>query len=313
MYVTLLMVSPPNEFEIAVVLRTLYTMLSNAFELHVYGEKPLVIERVLRYSRVPARVLRERMHLHTLHEVEQILKEREVVLVDPNEGQSIEVLDCVENPVFAVCYDERILERFRDRFRKVVRVRVLGLDILSYECIAVIYGYAKYVCRYFERGVACRDIDAELLRDAVYIGRKVLESISWFDNNAVLEPSAVVAVVNKALRKRSLRMDLIESMLRIDHIRGSIEQVFRVEVSRIPSLEEVCKLEIVFDGSKLLIPIPFDARCRDVRTLCIDLRVGEGRFCLASRCFEISPRVYHDLERFFARGVDSDSIAKFFE
>ncbi|AEM38961.1 hypothetical protein Pyrfu_1093 [Pyrolobus fumarii 1A] len=253
-------VGPRSSFDVAVVARTLFAGLGDSgWVVSVVGRVPR--SKSIVESRVPVRLAVDRI-LFLGDTLPGQLKEP-VVIVDPARRDGLlpekprSIVVCVSGDCGGI---------------SGVRHGVLGAGDPVYEAIAMIYAYyirgSRPPCAYPRSQPT-----ASLVPKALYLARKLLEAVEWFDNRLLLKPSVVAHAVNKAVMDRGLLVDL-----RGWRLEGELytRQVVELEVYDW-RLRFIGDARVVFDTSNRLVRIE-GVPILDGIEVCLDPE--HGRACI---------------------------------
>ncbi len=253
-----MLVAPRSSFDAAVVARTLYAGLGlEPWRLVVVGRLPR--GKTLVESRLPFRL-----------GVERLVFTREApslgegaVLVEPH-GEPGEPPSGVDTLV--ACLGGCVEPRPRRGYTP------LGTGDPVYETVAAIYALwirgREPPCR-----MPSRSPPPSLVSTYVYVARKLLEAVEWYDNHLMLKPSVVAHTLNKAVSHWGLYVDLVDWSVEAE---AYTRQVVRLEVwdARLRRLGEA---RVVFDTRERLVRVE-GVPLLDGAEFCIDPE--HGRVCI---------------------------------
>ncbi len=270
-------VGPRSSFDVAVIARTLYAGLGlEDWSIVVVGRVPR--GKTLIESRVPLRLGVERL---VFADAAPSLS-RDAVIVEPfgerggGPPRTDEIVVCISS-----CIEPRPQRSYTP----------LGARDPVYEAIAAIY--AMWIRGRAPRcKMPSRKPPASLTSTYVYVARKLLEAVEWYDNHILLKPSIVAHILNKAVSHWGLYIDLIDWRVEAE---AYTRQVIRLEVrdSRLQSLGEA---RVVFDSRERLVKLE-DVPLFEGAEFCLDPE--HGRVCLG-------PSTADCIE---ARGLSEEEVA----
>jgi len=208
--------------------------------------KPRIAD-VIRYSRVPPSILRMVLMELGLSDTKQLLNRVEKFFVLGSEGEEVVELelsvDDLRNTLFVVDWAGVVKSRSMNG-RAVFVKPPIRTGILRYDAVSLLYAVLKHVVRIeplqrCECATKCIEVDIHKL---LYLARKALESSIHLDSCRLLEPHALVSVMNKLLRERGLVGELGEAVIeeRLDGCRQRIS----IDVFDTPRLEFVGRVHI---------------------------------------------------------------------
>jgi hypothetical protein len=210
--------TPPSHFDAAVILRTLYAGLGVDVKWKVYivGLGKRVRLKLVSDSRVPAKVLVERLEMK-----EPNYKNAACVFVVDPKGEPIWNIGF--KPDFIVLdYTSTSFDESKVGSKCVRRVRSLGLPVLTYEAIGVIY--ASLIRPLYISRTRIYDVHYVDARKAVYIARKFAEAMKSFDNYLLFEPNTIVYVLRRVYTEEGLLIDPEEYKVDIDPVKGIVKE-----------------------------------------------------------------------------------------
>jgi len=258
--ITVVIYKPRSSFDVAVLARTLYTGLGpEHWSLVVVGRVPR--SKAIVESRVPVRLALERITF--LPDNVSLNKlEEPVITADPGRR------------------DEPLAEKPRTIIACVgdcpedapARHGVLGSGDPVYETIALLYAYyirgSRPPCK-----LPSRRPPGRMVPKALYLARKLLEAVEWFDNRLLLKPSVVAHSINKAVMEDGLLVDYAGWSLEGE---ASTRQVIRLEVYTW-RLRRLGEARAVFDSSTRLFRVE-GIKPLDGLEVCLDPE--HGRACI---------------------------------
>ncbi len=224
--------SPPDVFDAAVLLRVLYTALgSRGWRAYIIGLGGKQLHRLVVESRVPAQVVRDRVSLTAP------ASHPEPVYVVDNRGEPAWLLETPSTIV--VDYSGFYARGLGDPVR---RVRGAGLPSQTYEAVGVFYEFLVRRRSWVPRGEPW-SVDP---RSGLYLARKSLEALKVFDNFFLLEPSTIVYTLRRVYMREGLLLDPKRYNVDVDPVEGRARQEIEVEAYTRHSLRPRGVIRIVF-------------------------------------------------------------------
>ncbi|RLE57675.1 MAG: hypothetical protein DRJ40_00200 [Thermoprotei archaeon] len=249
-----LLLFPTEDFDVASVLRFLYACVGvEGFDVFVLG--CVDVRRVLRYSRVPVSVLVKRLHVIDESGVREVLGSSRVCgVVDPRSGTRVWSVNRV--PDTLVIDYVGSWSRFRGFCGgEVVLISSLGSSLLTYEGICVLYEF--FVRRGSWSCAPAMDVvPSDLLKQVCYVASKVVEAIEFVDNFYVVAPSTLVSVLRNVYARFGYVLELRETGIKFDHVRGFAVCRYVVDVYRSRDLSYVTTLVMEQRGNELKVYLP---------------------------------------------------------
>lgn len=261
-------INKPRPFEAAVIFRFLYysTGLENT-NVYLTGIKKL--DSFVRYSRVPVKVIKEKIRFER--------PEGNFLIIHP-EGKSLEDYDLKKYSGFVIDFSNSI---------NGDKVKGLGLDMLQYEAISV---FSKIFIKNNEK------IDIEnnnkIEKGTIYFAKKILDGFQFLDNYYFLSPRLIYFCLKNFEKKFKILVDMeeCEIILKHDKLVENIyisfydnkmnliaKDVIKLEdkILRIPLIigktKKTIKLYIDFDKRKIYLNKNFSISKKDANELLKDL------------------------------------------
>ena len=103
--------------------------------------------------------------------------------------------------------------------------------------------------------------DIHTLRGLIYLARKVFEGIIFFENTPIIEPSVLIYVIRKLLKRKGIYAEGAKSLLMLDFRRGQLIEKIYIDLYD-GYFNFLCTIEAEFDGRTLTIEFPQDTMCR---------------------------------------------------
>ncbi len=260
---------PRSSFDVAVIARSLYAGLGESpWSLAVIGRVPR--SKSIVESRVPVRIALERITFLPSNAFLAALEEP-VVIVDASRRDTL----LPRKPrTIIVCLDECPVDHGE-------RHGVLGTGDPVYEAIAILYAYyirgSRPPCK-----LPARKPPRHLIPKVLYLARKLLEAVEWFDNRLLLKPSVVAHTINKAVMDEGLLVDYAGWRLKGE---TSTIQVVELEVYDW-RLRRLGDARAVFDSSTRVFRVE-GIEALDGIEVCLDPE--HGRVCIGpseAECIE---------------------------
>lgn len=230
--------SPPTLFDAAVLLRTLYTGLgASGWCTTLIGLGRRVSSRLVAESRVPVRVLLSNVRLEPpekLAEPAYVVDSRGV----PASG--------LEKPATLVVDYSGVIRRAWGGLLSVSGAR---FPSLTYEAVVTLYEF--FIRR---RGPATIvEPRSEDVRKGIYIARKALEALRFYDNYPLLEPNTLLYALRRIYMGEGFIVDPGDYSIRINPVEGTVREVIEGRAYSRKGLKHVGSITIVFDGYTLKI------------------------------------------------------------
>ena len=230
--------SPPTLFDAAVLLRTLYTGLgASGWCVTLIGLGRRVPSRLAVESRVPVRVLLSNVRLEAPGEL------AEPAYVVDNRGAPASGL---EKPATLVVDYSGVIRR---AWSGLLSVSGAGFPSLTYEAVVVLY-------EFFIRGrgpATAAEPRSEDVRKGLYIARKTLEALRFYDNYPLLEPNTLLYALRRIYMGEGFILDPVDYSIKINPVDGTVREVVEGWVYSRRGLRRVGSITIVFDGYTLRI------------------------------------------------------------
>jgi len=219
MYLTVLLVEPPDVFDAATILRFLYTFIGPRFKLVVVSSRKPNLYRLCSYSRVPITIAKA---LVSLRRSANLDEDRAVVMDYSAPENMITKLGVAPKNVVISWIG------VRDSLN-AIRVRPpLSSGIVRYDAVSLLYALLRdQAIASLLESCGCVDwgrCDSDVIKSVMYLARKLVESSFNVDGCSAYEVHAVAAVVSKALKRWRLLAELEEGVL-IRAISGCEQQV----------------------------------------------------------------------------------------
>ncbi len=276
MYLTVILIDPPTDFDVATILRFLYVYAGPSFKLVVLDKK-LSFGRVARYARIPLSLLKALIDVPK----EVRLCRRNVMVMD-RDGVDVTDLriDC-ENLVIAIPFSGNP-PSMEGSVTKVKPPVLCGLR--RYEAVSLLYALMKYVCGVrLEPYCECSNwglCSAEAVRDLMYLARKVAESKVTMDSCVFFEPHAVAAVIGKVVNRLGFAAELSWSRAEVGF--GACRQLIAISLLNAYSNRFVGSVIIEVNGYSVRIEcrglssdeVPICGSC-----MCVDALSGVATVC----------------------------------
>ena len=241
---------------------------------------------MIEYSRIPVRVFRALVNI--VANVDAILRNLNVdtALIISNNGIPVDKLSIVSNEVLVIVpFHRHMLESLRNlpfKHFKAIEVKSLGIESLRYEAVATLYALLSRDEGPYNEYAKHDMIGKVGISELIYLGRKILESIENFDNNYVVSCSASIAILNKVLKRYDLKAELHRCTIEIQPLGRMLQEIdIAIYKTLRNGMRYVCNTKILFDGERILLPIPTDNECHNFVKLRIDI---------THRCLEIRGR-----------------------
>ncbi|MET1128046.1 MAG: hypothetical protein ABWW70_01860 [Thermoproteota archaeon] len=202
--------------------------------------------RLIREAKIPVKVALSNIKTE-LNSSE--LVRRPVYLVDPR-GVPAATLDQEPSTLVLDYGPGQPLARVLDIDE---RVRGLGSPMLTYETAMIVYEF------FVRRRKGARPVVGRpslSIRQAMYIARKILEAMNYFDNYILLEPNTIIFVVRRALLPHGMLVDPYKTEIRLDHVTGAVEETIIMDVYDSRTLSNVGKALLHFDGNLVVLETP---------------------------------------------------------
>ncbi len=234
--------SPPTVFDAAVILRTLYTGLGvDKWRAYIVGLGSTVTPRLLLESRLPISVAKQHIAMDAPD-----LKDTEAVAVVNPRGQpawSIEARPEMLVIDYAGFYTHSL--------QRAIHVKGLGLPLLTYEAIAVIYEF--YIRRNIRENNCSKAFSLDP-KKGLYIARKALEALTLLDNYPVLEPNTLIYALRRVYLSEGYILDPTGYHFEINPISGKILEIIEATAYvRKRGLRKRGIVRIVFNGEELRV------------------------------------------------------------
>jgi hypothetical protein len=241
--------SPPSTYDVATIARTLYASLGpTGWKLTVLGIGRRLPARLIREAKIPVKVALSNIKTE-LNSSE--LVRRPVYLIDPR-GVPAATLDQEPSTLVLNYGPGQLLARGLE-LDVDERVRGLGSPMLTYETAIIVYEF------FVRRRKGTRPIVGRpslSIRQAMYIARKILEAMNYFDNYILLEPNTIVFVVRRALLPHGMLVDPYKTEIKLDHVTGAVEETIIMDVYDSRTLLNVGKTILHFDGNLVVLETP---------------------------------------------------------
>ncbi|RUM47615.1 MAG: hypothetical protein DSY37_01935 [Hyperthermus sp.] len=209
--------SPGDPFDVALLLRTLYVGLGlDGWRMTLISHQPPDLLKLAINSRVPLMVIKRNFSCTTSPAtlLRSISGGETVIAIDP-EGDDLE--EEGGKPTTIIVDYKGLLAGYEFK-----RVRGIGTRLLSYEAIAVIYGLLARMRKHKAEAQAM-PISGDIHK-LFYIAKKIGEAIRIVDNHLLLAPSIIGYVLRKVYLAQGYVLDPLKTEIDIDHVSGKVTQ-----------------------------------------------------------------------------------------
>ena len=230
--------SPPSLFDAAVILRTLYTGLgASGWCATIIGLGRRIPSRLVLESRVPVSVILGNVRLQAPGQI------AEPAYIVDNRGVAAAELDA---PATLVVDYSGMLEK---AWSGLQRVSGAGFPSLTYEAVVTIY---EFFIR--ERSAApSLEPRSSDVRKGLYIARKALEALRFYDNYPLLEPNTILYALRRVYMSEGFIVDPRDYSIKINPVDGSVREVIEGQAYSRRGLRHVGRVTLVFDGYTLRV------------------------------------------------------------
>ena len=236
--------SPPEVFDAAVIARTLFVGLgSSGWRLTVLGLGRRPPLEFITYSRVPVKLIGTSIVFGEVQETR-----RPVLVVDPKGKDVDSVADSVgDEATLVIDYTGS----FRVKLSDYISVTALALNMLTYDAVAVIYALA--VKRAYSRQlVELREDEGLLhLRERVYLAKRVAAALRLCDSVPCIDYYAIAYALRNIYVKRGVIVDLEEAVK--EYGPDTFKLTLRLVKYSVKSLRRTGNLLLVVDDHALTL------------------------------------------------------------
>jgi hypothetical protein len=231
--------SPPTLFDAAMLLRTLYAGLgAQGWCASIIGLGGRLPARLVTESRTPVKVLKQHVSLQLPAKLPE-----PIYAVDPRGTRAYQV----EEPPRSIVIDYS--GAMMRAYPNMVRVSGLGTPLLTYEAAAVIY---EFFIRRASRQPTARPIVQDP-RSGLYLARKALEALRFFDNYPLLEPNTLLYAVRRIYLSRGFILEPRSYRVEIDPVTGEVKETIEAEAYSRRGLKPAGTVTIRYDTSSIEI------------------------------------------------------------
>ncbi len=223
-----------RDFQAAVILRTLYygTGLKNTFLWIDHIRNPVSFAR---YSRTPIEVIRSKVKTGSPRELRG-----NIYVIDPDAKDSIKDVDKIDT----------LIVDFSRKTNEYPKVKAMGIQLLEYEAIAVIY---ELFIRRSKTEIP--DLgNKEIPREAIYFARKIVEGIRYLDSYPLVSPRLIIFALRHLVKKHKLLIDPEKTEIKTVDPNGKLKMKIKIKYYN-KALREVGEDEIILDENILEVPI----------------------------------------------------------
>ncbi|BEP17082.1 hypothetical protein PYJP_04340 [Pyrofollis japonicus] len=230
--VHVIIVTPPSVFDVAVILRALYTGLGpRGWKLTIVGLGNKLPLKLVTESRTPVSVVREN--------VSTLLEEpsEPIYIVDPRGSPA-----WLHPPPRSIVIDYS--GSYSSKLSSAKRISSLGLNSLTYETIGIVYEY--WIRKIPQQRKISLEPYSRDVRSGLYIAKKALEALSVFDNYVLLEPSVLAYTLRKVYIANRILLDPSSTEVKIDHIEGKVLETISIEAYSARNLRKIGYITLTY-------------------------------------------------------------------
>ncbi len=308
---------PEDEFYPAVILRTLYAALGlRDVAMYIIPRKRIRVDYVARYGRVPVELLKERVAIiQDPHRVLELLKKSslKILLLTSDIGLNVQscsasLVEKLEMESTAIVIDElgilaRAIAEDRELLKRVLcSISKSRYGKLAYDAIGVLYHVCiKKIAHKIE--IPEQELGDLSLSELFYLMKHVLDSCKIIDNFLVVSPRALVYTLRHMFLNRGIFLDLVETKLMFDHVRGECVEEIVVDVYRSRTLEYLGRYTCTLRGRMLEVPYIREDGSIKYLKLYIDYEHGKvyfnSKICYERPSSEREQEIIQELGRLF--------------
>ncbi len=278
---------PLDEFHPAVLLRALYVATGLQNSIMYIIKRRLRVSNLVRYSRVPVSLFREKVRIQKdVSEVLSLLRDHDwrIVLLSPARWRCSTCQEIIQARIdfskLAIVVDEagslaNLIMNDENLVHKIVHFRDRPLyGKFSYDAVSVLYSiYIRDIPSVVK--VPSQDTEELSLSELFYLMRHILDSCKIVDNFLILSPRTLIYALRHALQDRGILVDLAESRLSFDHVRGECTEEIVIDLYRDRTLEFLGRYTCTLRGR--ILEIPFVDKSGRVRLLKFYIDYERGR------------------------------------